>query len=184
MMIDQSLLLVILTFLIAAVGFNLWLSFRLVRTIRLLPNAKELPPSLEVGTAIPYFSAKRIANNETFALEEYRDYANVLVFLASKCPKCKSKLPEMAKVLDKIGPLGVSLWIITRETRKQMKKFIDDAGLMEVVLKVDEETYDFLNPQGMSPYYLFISNENVLEAEGQIGDENWLNFLQQIGHEA
>lgn len=183
MILDDSILILVLGFLTVAVAFNLWLNFRIIRAIRLLPIPKESPQNLEVGTLIPDISFHGRFDKRTVDLNEYAAYAKVFVFVASKCDKCKTKLPELRASLDSAKKLGVMIWILTLESKGRMKTFLGDQALFDVTLSTDQTTYDFLNPQGASPYYLFIDAENSLQAEGFIGDENWSNFMEQLSQD-
>ncbi|MDW3190970.1 MAG: redoxin domain-containing protein [Cytophagales bacterium] len=180
MMLDDSILILILGFLTVVVAFNLWLNFRIIRAIRLLPISKPTPQNLEAGTLIPNFPLEGRFDKSTVDLSQYAAYAKVFVFLASKCSKCKTKLPEIQNSLDRAVEQGVMLRILTLESKGRMKTFLEDKALFDVTVTTDQTTYDFLNPQGTSPYYLFIDAENILQAEGFIGDENWSNFMEQL----
>ena len=177
---DNSLLVFILGFLILAVAFNLWLTFRLIRAIRLLPIQKAPVQNLEAGTQLSNVTLQRITDKEPATLHAYPEHAKVLVFLTSKCNKCKSKLPELRTSLEKAHEMGVIIWIVTLEAKRRMKRFLQDESLLQATMSADQSGYDYLNPQGASPYYLFIDSENTLQAEGFIGDENWAGFMEQL----
>lgn len=181
MILNDSILIFVLGFLILAVAFNLWLSFRLVRALRLLPMpTTAAPQNLTEGTLISDFSLNGITDKKSKTLYEYNQYAKVLVFLTSKCDKCKSKLPELQKSIENANDLGVLIWILSMETKRRMKGFLNDDTLLDSTMRTSQSTYDYLNPAGASPYYLFIDSENILQAEGFIGDESWINFIEQL----
>lgn len=181
MILNDSILIFVLGFLTLAVTLSLWLNFRLIRAFRLLP----LPTSsalqkLTEGTLIADFSLERITDKKTLTLYEYHEYAKVLVFLTSKCSKCKSKLPELRTAIGRANNLGVAIWILSLETKGRMRNFLNDDVLLEATMSTSQPTYDYVNPEGASPYYLFIDSENILQAQGFIGDENWDSFMEQL----
>ncbi len=184
MILDDSTLIFILVFLILSVALNLWLTFRLVRAFRFLGiQTNATPPKLIAGTQISDFPLDRMMDKKKITLYEDHEYAKVLVFITSKCNKCKSKLPELRTSIEKAKDAGVFIWILSLETKKRMKNFLKDDILLDATMHTSQVTYDYLNPQGASPYYLFIDAENTLQAEGFIGDENWTSFIEQIKQE-
>ena len=185
MILNDSILIFILGFLTLSVGLNLWLTFRLIGTIRRLPiSTGPTAPPLPVGTVITDLTLNRFTDQHPVTLSDYPNHAKALVFLNSKCDKCQAKLPELRASLDKTHDLGVMIWILTVEKRRRIKAFISDEVLLGATLRASQATYDYLNPQSAFPYYLFIDAENTVQAEGMIGDENWLNFMEQIAQEA
>lgn len=185
MTLNDPILIFVLGFLMLTVTFNLWLTFRLIRSVRLLPMSKHVvAQKLTEGILISDFDLDRITDKKSLTLYEFPDHAKVLVFLTSKCKKCKSKLPELHESLEIANRLGVMIWILTLETKGRMKNFLQNDNLMDVSMRVSQSSYDYLNPEGASPYYLFIDAENTLQAQGFIGDENWVGFLKQLeqGH--
>lgn len=181
MILNDPILIFVLGFLMLTVTFNLWLTFRLIRAVRLLPMSKNVgSQKLTEGTLVSDFDLDRITDKESVTLHEFPEHAKVLVFLTSKCKKCKSKLPELHKSIENASHLGVMIWILTLETNGRMKNFLQNDKLMDVSMRVSQSSYDYLNPEGASPYYLFIDAENTLQAQGFIGDENWAGFLQQL----
>ncbi len=184
MILSDSTLIFILGFLTLSVALNLWLTLRLVRAFRFLAiPPKAALPNLTAGTLISNFPLDRMIDKKNVTLYEYHEYAKVLVFVTSKCPKCKTKLPELRTSLEKAKASGVLIWILSVETKKRMKSFLDDEALLGTTMHTNRATYDYLNPQGASPYYLFIDAENTLQAEGFIGDENWMSFMEQLKQE-
>ncbi len=181
MILNEATLMFILGFLIFSVALNLWLTFRLTRALRFLAlPTKTAPERLTPGTQISDFPLDRMSDKQKATLYEYDEYAKVLVFITSKCDKCKSKVPELRTSIENAKDLGVLLWILSLETKKRMKDFLQDDALLNATMHTDQLTYDYLNPQGASPYYLFIDAENTLQAEGFIGDENWMDFMEQL----
>lgn len=184
MILSDSTLIFILGFLTLSVALNLWLSLRLVRAFRFLTiPPKASLPNLTVGMQISDFPLDRMMDKKKLTLYEYHEYAKVLVFVTSKCPKCKTKLPELRASLEKAKAAGVFIWILSLETKKRMKSFLNDDVLLDATMHTSQAAYDYLNPQGASPYYLFIDAENTLQAEGFIGDENWMSFMEQLKQE-
>lgn len=185
MILNDSILIFILGFLTVGLALSLWLNFRLIYAFRRLPMpASVTPQKLEDGTVISDVPFDRIIDKKKVTLYEYDKYAKVMVFLTSKCNKCKSKLPELRASLDSANNLGVLIWIVTLESKSRMKSFLEDEALLDTAMSTNQGAYDYLNPEAASPYYLFVDAENVLQAQGFIGDENWINFMEQLKQEA
>ena len=181
MSLDDGTLLFILGFLTLSVGLNFWLTFRLIRAFRRIPlPEKEVPQPLPEGAQVADISLDRLTDQKPFTFHDYPEYAKVLVFLNSKCEKCKAKLPELSASIQKTHDLGLFIWIVSLEKQRRMRSFFQDDTLLAATMRPDQATYDYLNPQAASPYYLFIDAENTLQAQGMIGDENWTNFIAQL----
>ncbi|MEL6538702.1 MAG: redoxin domain-containing protein, partial [Bacteroidota bacterium] len=159
-------------------------TFWVIRTIKRMPSATgDSAPPLPTGTVVADVSMDRFSDNETVSLSTYPQHAKALVFLGSKCPKCKAKLPELRASMAKTQNLGVMIWIVSVEKRRRIKNFLRDEVLLDATLRTNQDTYDYLNPQSAFPYYLFIDAENTVQAEGMLGDENWMNFIEQLEQE-
>ena len=182
MMLNDSILILILGFLILSVALNFFLPFRIIHTIRLLPGPTGKQP-LPVGTVLPAVTFTHFTRKQPVSLHHHPEYAKVLVFLSSKCDKCKSKLPQLQEAIGKTHNLGVMIRIVSMEKRWRIKKFLRHQTLLEATLHLDKEGYASLNPLNASPAYLFVDPENRVQAEGTIGDENWLTFLEQLDEE-
>ena len=178
--ISVPLLQLMLVFLSIGVLLSLWLNLRLIITIKYLRveqnNVKQLAP----GTTIADFSGHQLRDQSPINTAQFSDYAKVLLFLSSKCDKCKGKLPELDELSQYSLDAGVFLQILTHEPKRAIRGFLQGTALADSTLLIDEQTTNMLNPQGASPYYLFVSQDNVIQAQGFIGDENWLAFSGQI----
>lgn len=177
---NNVLLLLIMFFLVVVVALNLWLTFRMIHTLKYTNLKTNAPQSLSIGTITPNFSANRLTTNTNITSNEYADYAKVWLFLSTACNKCKGKLPELEKVLSATNDSGVIIRILTNESERRMRFFLNSTVLQDIALIIDTITYSLINPLGASPYYMFVDTQNVLQAEGMIGDENWLGFVGQL----
>jgi len=171
----------VLTF---SVALNLWLTFRLFRLVRLSASTGELPKPLPVGSHIEPIQGQDFIEGAAIDLNEPVNLAKVYLFLSSECDKCKSKLSEILNVLDATEGQGVNLWLISMESKRRVSNFLSSPTLMGSTIKVTEDEYDRVNPTGASPYYMFVDHNNLLQAEGFIGDENWISFTQQLDEAA
>lgn len=175
---ESDLLLFLLGGGLIFTGFNLWLTFRLIKTVKYLRLNAEVKQSLPAGQLIEKFDAVQLINDQAYntALAE----AKVYIFLSSGCDKCKDKLPEVNSLRAAACNAGVGLWILSAEEKKYITTFLSGTDLANYTLLIDDVTYDYLNPLGASPYYLFVDDENTLQTDGFIGDENWLTFVGQV----
>lgn len=179
-MISPELTLILFIVLFALVMFNLVLSTRLTRALKKIQPASDNAEPLPAGIQLPALEATQYVSGAEFDYGEINEDAKVFLFLSSQCPKCKSKLDEVQALVNKSRDMGVSIWLLTDEKPRRMKRFLKATSLYDRVLGLSEQLMDMLNPVKASPYYLFVDQNNVLQAEGLIGDQNWLDFSQQI----
>ena len=175
----EALVLFVLGFVLLALVINLIITFRLVATVKYLRIESNNPEPLLPGTLIGEFEGQGLEDHSKIS-STVIDSALVLLFLSAKCDKCKSKLPQIEGLIRSANGSGVLLRLLTNEPTRRFKKFLSSSELIKSSLSVDDATYDALNPQGASPYYLFVDDERVIQAAGFIGDENWLSFCEQI----
>jgi thiol-disulfide isomerase/thioredoxin len=176
---DQNLIYFSLFTLTLCTLLNLSLSLKLLRKIKQISeNTKNLSP-IPLGTEIPQITARTLLSkqNQDLLLPEY---AIVLLFLSTKCPKCKEKLPEIEKIAMCAEQAGVQLWLVSNEPQWRVRRFLGNTALAPLAVFLKEENYREINSKLMSPYYLFIDHARLLQAEGMIGDDNWCAFLTQI----
>ena len=172
-------LLFIVAFLLIAL--NLVLTLKLVNAIRFLTPAEKTKP-LPEGVSLPSFKAKVLQSNQPFSQHCLDEQARVLLFLSPVCPKCREKLPEIDLLLEDARQMGVAILLISDEKARKMKRFLKGTSLAAATLLVDKDTMKMVNPISASPYYLFLDQENTLQAQGFVGDDNWLGFVEQIKH--
>lgn len=178
--ISPPLLQLMLIFLSIGVLVSLWLNLRLINTIKYLRVEQNNVEQLTTGSAITDFAGHQLSDHSPINTHQFNDYAKVFLFLSSKCNKCKGKLPELDALSQYTLDAGVYLQILTHEPKRAVNGFLQGTSLASITLLIDEQTSNSLNPQGASPYYLFVSQDNVIQAQGFIGDENWLAFSDQI----
>nr|WP_255522886.1 redoxin domain-containing protein [Rugamonas sp. CCM 8940] len=104
----------------------------------------------------------------------------VLLFLSSKCAKCRGKLAEIAALAPAANGAGVDLWLVSTESGWRLRRFLAGSGLERITLRVAAKAYRRLNPQLSSPAYLFIDEHGALQAGGLVGDEDWFSFVEQM----
>jgi hypothetical protein len=138
------------------------------------------PPTLPLGQAIPAFEGRVRASGRNFASAELAGQAAVLLFLSSGCPKCRATVPELLRILPAIRSAGVGLWIIPADSRHDISPLLEGSALLEHVLILEPAVRDQLNPRRAAPSYIFIDHRLVALASGQIGDDDWLSFVDQM----
>jgi thiol-disulfide isomerase/thioredoxin len=176
---NQNLIYFSLLTLTLCTLLNLSLSLKLLRKIKeISESTKNLVP-IPPGTEIPQITARTLLSNQEQELL-LSEYAIVLLFLSTKCPKCKEKLPEIEKIAMRAEQAGVRLWLVSNEPQWRVRRFLRNTTLASFAVFLKEENYREINSKLMSPYYLFIDHARLLQAEGMIGDDNWCAFLTQI----
>ena len=162
----------IVIFLLVIVTLNLFLTVKLMKAMRWQISPDVLREPLAEGSIIESFIA---TNQHTKSQIDFidNDSARVFVFLHTGCPSCKERISDVMQAVELSMGEGVAIYLITTEGYKKCRAFLQSTDLLEKLLHVDKETYKKINPQQASPAYVFVNDENAVEAQGLIGDENW-----------
>lgn len=160
-------------------ALNLKLTFTLYRKVRHLPGVIYIPEPLVTGTKLPMLSGKSLLSVELKPVWQ-NGYATAVLFLASRCSKCREKLDELPILFNLAEGSGLEIKLITSESARQYRRFLTDVQLARNCIRIRQSDYLQLNPQQMSPAYLFVDQQGVVEATGLIGDETWMQFCEQL----
>ncbi|HEY6942607.1 hypothetical protein [Dokdonella sp.] len=139
------------------------------------------PPRPAVGERVPAVDAR--SSSGARVVLPVPGVANALLFLASRCPKCRDTLPEVARLLPLAARDGLRISLVTVESRRRLVGFLDGA-LALAWARTELRGYRLLNPSLSTPHYLFVDDAGVLVARGDIGDEGWLRLREQLGDTA
>lgn len=173
---DSDILHLTLAALALALTLNFKLSLSVLRAIR---NERELPAELVVGQPIQGMTARTLVARAPVQLVN-KHQATVLLFLSSRCPTCKSTLPELERMLPAAQQAGLTIWLVSLESAWRLRRFLRSPSLLAHVARLRLDAYRTLNPRLSAPAYLFVSHEGVLEASGKVGDENWMSLRAQL----
>ncbi len=177
---DDTTLQLVLAALAFALAGNVWLTLAVLRASR---RERIVPAALAPGEPLPAVPARALAGGAPFQ-PGAGGQAAVLLFLASRCPKCAEKLAGIERLLPLARDAGLAVWLLSEEAPHRLRAFLPDGPLRAAAARVSLRDYRRLNPLMSSPYYLFVNHEGVLEASGLIGDEDWLALAQQLEQEA
>lgn len=170
----------VLIILIISVAINLKLTLTLIRRVNPLVMANIPELACEIGDKLPAFNAHTF-EKQPFDLAKL-NVACALIFLSSRCPQCKEKLKDIRDILPHLAPAGLELRLVSIESRRRLKPFLETQDLLDRCLLTNKANYLSLNPRFNTPFYLFIDHSGHLEAAGTLGDENWQGFIQQMQH--
>ena len=176
---DSDVLAVILLLLALSVALNLKLSLHLVKVVGQLSAAAKAASIPPLGDVVDSFTARPLAGGAPLVLGGAGQPA-VLLFLSSACPKCRHKLPEIARLAPLARDAGVALWLVSLEPAWRLRRFLHATALEASTVRVAAADYEILNPLMSSPSYLFISAAGTLDARGMIGDDDWRSFCEQM----
>lgn len=176
---DAGVLYLVLGVLAFGVALALMLSLAAVDAARHLAAAGERQSTPPLDEILPTLTARMLQSGARKELPPPGMPA-VLVFLSSTCPKCRQKLPELASYLPQLDAAGLELWLVSREPRWRLQRFLRGSPLAAHALRLSMRSYRTLNPTMSSPFYLFINEEGRLQTGGSIGDENWETFRAQM----
>lgn len=173
---DSTILHLVLAVLAFALAGNVWLSLAVLRASR---RERVAPVALEAGQTLPQVTARLLGDRQRVRPGADGQPA-VLLFLASRCPKCLEKLPALERLLPQAHGAGLVLWLVSEEPARRLRSFLGSAALLAVTARVSLRDYRLLNPQMSSPSYVFVDHQGAVQATGLIGDENWLSLLEQL----
>lgn len=177
-MIDVDTLAVACALLAACVALNLVLTLKVLAAARAMVVNATSPPRPAVGERVPGLDARSMSGERVVL--PVPGVANALLFLSSRCPKCRDKLPEIARLLPMASRDGLRISFVTIESRRRLAGFLDGA-LALACARTDLRRYRTLNPLLSTPYYLFVDAEGLLVARGDIGDGGWQQLREQLG---
>lgn len=176
---SPSILYVVLGFLLFSVGLNLKLTIGLIKSVNALSDAAMQSAVLPAGSQIPELLGRPLGSRESMPVVADGE-PNVLLFLSSTCPKCRSKLPELQRLMPLADHAGVRMRLVSPEAPWRLKRFLLGSSLSPLVMRVGKQDFAVLNPTLSSPHYMFVDHEGRLEASGPIGDDDWLSFCDQL----
>lgn len=141
---------------------------------------EEPPLGLPLRQPIPEFEGQARADGRRITSAELAGQASVLLFLSAGCPSCRETVPELLRLLPAIRGAGVNLWIVPADSRHDIGPLLEGSTLLEHVLVLEPAMRERLNPRRAAPFYLFIDHERTALASGQVGDDDWRSFVEQM----
>ncbi len=173
---DSTTLQLVLAALAFALAGNIWLSLAVLRASR---RERIAPTALVPGQPLPAVQASPLAGGARFQ-PGAGGQATVLLFLASRCPKCEEKLAGIEQLLPLAREAGLALWLLSEEPARRLRAFLPGNSLRAVTARLALRDYRRVNPLMSSPSYVFVSHLGTVEAAGLIGDEDWLALVGQL----
>ncbi|MDO8047443.1 MULTISPECIES: hypothetical protein [unclassified Janthinobacterium] len=173
---DATTLQWVLAALAFAVAGNIWLSLAVLRAGR---RERLAPLALEPGQPLPAVQARPLAGGPRFQ-PGAAGQAAVLLFLASRCPKCGEKLAGIERLLPLAQEAGLALWLLSEEPARRLRAFLPGDSLRSATARLALRDYRRVNPLMSSPSYVFVNYQGQVEAAGLIGDEDWLALVGQL----
>lgn len=173
---DNEIICLALAVLAFAVALNLKLTISVLYAGR---SERDAPAPLLPGEPVPSVTGRPLGGR--FMQRPLLDgQPATLLFLSSRCPKCRTKLAELEQMLPAAQRAGLAVWLISAEPAWRLRRFLDGRFPLAQVLRLNRRDYKILNATGASPAYLFVNHAGILEAGGLIGDENWLGLRAQL----
>lgn len=173
---DATTLQWVLAALAFAIAGNIWLSLAVLRASR---RERIAPAALAPGEPLPAVHAKPLTGGARFQ-PGAAGQAAVLLFLASRCPKCQEKLAGIEELLPLARNAGLALWLLSEEPARRLRAFLPSSLLRQAAARLALRDYRRINPLMSSPSYLFVNHEGGVEAAGLIGDDDWLALVAQL----
>ncbi len=171
---------ILMAILAFAVALNLFLTFRLSRISLAAQFDENTPLMLPAGESVEDFTGAYLTSGQQVSIKSTPAQAYVFLFLSSRCSTCRSKLPELERILPTSVNAGITTWLLSIEPVNRLKNFLKDSKLTNHVVLIDDKTSKYLNPRSNSPSYIFLDEAREVQASGNIGDANWNSFLSQM----
>jgi hypothetical protein len=172
---ESRLALLVLAITAFGATLNLWLTFRLAARLRELTGPRLTAP---IGIPVPPFEG--IASGRPLLSSDLAGRPSVLVFLSPGCKTCAGKIGELAGLLPGAERSGVALWIVPADDFHDVSVLVGGTPLAGHVLLLDEAARKRLNPLTTAPFYLFLDEDLILRASNNLGDGDWLTFVEQM----
>lgn len=172
---DDQVLYPTLTALAFALALNLKLTLSVLRASEQARAAPQLLP----GQPVPSLTARMLLQPAPLQLAAHGQ-AWALLFLSSRCPKCRATLPQLGAMVEAARQAGLAMWIVSEEPPRRLRTFLGGTALQSCTARLNSKDYRKLNPSLSSPSYLFVSHEGILEAAGLIGDDDWRDLQAQL----
>jgi hypothetical protein len=176
---EPTLIFIVLIILSLSVALNLKLTFSLYKKINHLDLIDTPMFTAKIGDKLPDFKGQTLLEKKWFHLNEVHQ-PTVLIFLSSRCPICKEKIPQIEAILPLLPEAGLLMKLISYEPKNSMIKFLNDSLLLNIILFADKKNYKKLNPSISTPFYIFVDHLGQLTTGGTIGDQDWMSFLEQM----
>lgn len=173
---DTTTLQWVLAGLAFAIAGNIWLSLAILRASR---RERLAPTALAPGEPLPAVQARPLAGGARFQ-PGAGGQAAVLLFLASRCPKCQEKLAGIEELLPLARSAGLDLWLLSEEPARRLRAFLPGGILQGAAARLALRDYRRVNPLMSSPSYVFVNHEGIVEAAGLVGDADWLALVGQL----
>jgi len=126
---------------------------------------------VEADPAAPGFSLSDLSGNMA-SLEQHRGSVVLLDFWATWCPPCRMSIPEMVKLHEKFGEMGLVIFGISMDdpqmvTDEQLRVFKEKVGINYSVLRVNRQVLqDYFGNEQISIPTMF-----VIDRDGKIRDK-------------
>jgi len=161
------------------------LAFGLALTLKLAMAARKVAEpavALEAGETVPAIDGRALAGGAGLTLPVPGQPA-ALLFLSSRCPKCREKIPELERLLPAARDAGLAIWLVSEEPAFRLRAFLGSSPLRDLAVRTRLRDYKRINPTLLSPAYLFVDHEGGIDAAGFIGDDNWTALQHQLTEE-
>ncbi|RNF31892.1 hypothetical protein NM04_04815 [Massilia aurea] len=163
-----------------AIALNLKLTLAVLRSAR---RAAHPATPLQPGERLPDIDGTTLAGHARVRLAE-PGQARALLFLSSRCPKCRDKVPAIGALAGAAREAGLALWIVSDEPRWRLRSLLRGTALAAHTARIGAHDYRLLNPTMASPAYLFVGHDGAIEAAGLIGDQHWRALERQLAGDA
>lgn len=167
----------IVLFLLFISFINFFINIKLVKII-IKSSSNEVFNLLE-DTILPEITGYNFHSKQLQAINEVVS-DKVIIFLQTNCPKCKSKLSRLIEIIERAAQVEVDVKIVLYGSETSIERFVGLHDLKSNILQLSRVDYLSLNPRQISPAYMFVNEQNEIEAQGMIDDENWQYFYQNI----
>jgi len=150
---------------------------------RLTALEGRLPVETPVGKPLAAFEGVRAADGGTVRTSDLLGQTTAMVFLSSGCPKCVSKREDLLAILPGMQRAGLAFYIVPADAVHGVSEIVDGSPLADRVLRIKPDALPRLNPNALTPAYLFIDEAGIVRDHSHMDDPNWIGFVSQMGED-
>lgn len=171
-----------LEFAVAILLFGLAAALFFIQRLssRLTALEHRLPIETPIGKPLAEFEGVLTADGRTIRAPDLFGQTTVMVLLSSGCPKCASKREDLLAMLPGMAHAGVAFYIVPADPMHGISEIVDGSPLANRVLRIRPAALLRLNPNTLTPAYLFIDENGIVRDHSHMDDENWVGFVSQM----
>lgn len=177
----------------SVVLINLLLTLRIVSWLRAIKDSNERAaeseniPELQTEVPAPHFKTKTLSGSPV-QLSDYAGHALALVFVSPHCGTCRNEMPMLVDTGARAKKrTGTEVILVSDRSTAETYAWISDireednvdVDLPILVAPRGSQFRSTYNPRGLTPYFCYIDEQQVVRARGPLGAAEWPRLKQK-----